>query len=55
LIVYAKTIQIPKLIGYVFDANVASAKILMKCNFEIVEKGIEPVSQLPETKYELNL
>ena len=55
LIDYCKSIGIPKLIGYVYDENYASVKILEKCNFKIVEKGIEPSLQLPETKYELIL
>jgi len=55
LILYGKSIQLPKLIGYVVDVNVASAKILEKCNFKAIEKGVEPVSKLPETKYELIL
>lgn len=55
MISYSKSIGISKLIGYVMDANIASAKILQKLNFVVIEKGIEPKTQLPETKYELNL
>ena len=55
LITYSKSVGIPKLIGYVFDANIASARILQKLNFVATEKGIEPETQLPETKYELTL
>lgn len=55
LIGYSKSIGIPKLIGYVIDKNVASARILQKLGFEIVEKGIEPETGLPETKYQLKL
>lgn len=55
LILYSKSIQLPKLIGYAADANIASAKILKKCNFKVIERGIEPISKLPETKYELIL
>lgn len=52
---YCKSIGIPKLIGYVINVNVASAKILKKCNFQFVRKGIDKDSKLPETKYELIL
>ncbi len=52
LIGYCKSIGLSKLVGYVVDVNIASAKILEKCNFKIVSKGIEPKLQLPETKYE---
>ena len=55
LILYSNSIHIPKLIGYVTDVNVASAKILLKCNFEVTKKGIDSTSKLPETKYELRL
>lgn len=52
---YCKSIGMPKLMGYVFDVNVASAKILEKCNFQLVGHGIDPETQWPETKYELIL
>lgn len=55
LILYAKEVNFKKLIGYVIDVNIASAKILQKCNFKEIAKGIEPTSKLPETKYELIL
>ncbi|MFY0631238.1 MAG: GNAT family N-acetyltransferase [Flavobacteriaceae bacterium] len=55
LITYCKSIGMPKIIGYIIDANTASSKILEKCNFKVVEKGIDPTSKLPETKYELKL
>lgn len=55
LIDYCKSVNIPKLIGYVIDKNSASAKILQKLGFEAVAKGIEPDTGLPETKYELKL
>jgi hypothetical protein len=45
----------PKLIGYVINLNVASAKILKKCNFEYVSDGIDAITKLPETKYQLLL
>jgi len=52
---YCRSLGMPKVIGYVFDINIASAKILEKCNFRLVSNGIEPETQLPETKYELIL
>lgn len=55
LIAYCRSIGFPKLIGYVADVNIASAKILKKCNFKEVSKGIEPNLKIPETKYELIL
>ena len=55
LIQYCTSVGFPKLIGYVADVNVASAKILEKCNFKEVSKGIEPNLKIPETKYELIL
>lgn len=55
LIDYCRFIGMPKIIGYVIDVNRASSKILEKCNFQVVEKGIEPRSKLAETKYELIL
>jgi hypothetical protein len=44
-----------KIIGYVVDENIASAKILEKNNFKIVKKFISDDIKLPETKYELEL
>ncbi len=55
LITYCKTIGFPKLVGYVADVNIASAKILKRCNFKEVSKGLEPNLKIPETKYELEL
>lgn len=55
LIGYCRSIGMPKIVGYVIDVNVASSKILEKFDFKIVEKGIDPDSKLPETKYELIL
>lgn len=55
LVDHAKVIGLPKLIGYVADVNIASAKILKKCNFKEVSKGLEPNLKIPETKYELIL
>lgn len=55
LVSYCRSIGFPKLIGYVADVNVASSKILKKCNFKEVSKGIEPNLKIPETKYELIL
>ena len=45
----------PKLIGYVINFNVASAKILKKCNFDYVRDGIDSNTKLPEKKYQLLL
>jgi len=55
LISYCKTQDFMSLTAYVVDVNVASAKILEKCNFNPVSKGLEPSLKLPETKYKLNL
>ncbi len=55
MVSYARLIKIPKIVGYVVDENAASARILEKLNFEVVERGIDPVSQLPETKYQILL
>lgn len=52
---YCKSIGMPKLIGYVINLNVASAKILKKCNFEYVSDGIDVHTKLPEKKYQLLL
>ncbi|QMU65150.1 MAG: GNAT family N-acetyltransferase [Flavobacteriaceae bacterium] len=55
LVKYCQSSGFPKLVGYVVDANIASARILEKCNFRVVSKGMAPDLQLPETKYELIL
>ena len=54
-VVYCSSIGMPKLIGYVINLNVASAKILKKCNFEYISDGIDILTKLPETKYQLLL
>ena len=54
-VVYCSSIGMLKLIGYVINLNVASAKILKKCNFEYVSDGIDTITKLPETKYQLLL
>ena len=54
-VVYCSSIGMPKLIGYVINLNVASAKILKKCNFEYVSDRIDTITKLPETKYQLLL
>lgn len=54
-VVYCSSIGMPKLIGYVINMNVASAKILKKCNFEYVSDGIASGTKLPEKKYQLIL
>lgn len=55
LISYCKRNGFMRLIGYVVDKNIASAKILEKLNFVIEKKQIAEDLQLPETKYVLNL
>lgn len=55
LIKYCKQIRMPKLVGYVVDENIASAKILERFNFKKVKHFISDDIQLPETKYELIL
>lgn len=52
---YCKSINIPKLVGYVIDKNIASAKILHKLGFEAMYQQIEKDTGLPETKYQLIL
>lgn len=52
---YCKQKEIKKLVGYVFDENIASAKILKKLNFKVVKKFINDDNLLPETKFELKL
>lgn len=54
-ITYCRQIGIKKLIGYVVDKNIASAKILEKLNFKVVQKFVSDDLQLPETKYQLEL
>ena len=54
-VVYCSSIGMPKLIGYVINLNVASAKILKKCNFDYVRDGIDSNTKLPEKKYQLLL
>jgi RimJ/RimL family protein N-acetyltransferase len=55
LVAYCKAVGFQKLVGYVVDVNIASSKILKKCNFKEVSKGMEPNLDLPETKFELIL
>lgn len=55
LVAYCRVAGFPKLVGYVADINIASAKILKRCNFIEISKGIEPNLNIPETKYELIL
>ena len=55
LIAYCKLINLTKIIGYVVDENMASAKILKYYNFKQVKKFISDDIGLPETKYELYL
>ena len=54
-VMYCSSIGMPKLIGYVINLNMASAKILKKCNFEYISDGIDTLTKLPETKYQLLL
>ena len=55
VITYCKEKQFSKLIAYVVDVNVASAKIITKLGFEPVKKLVSDDIGLPETKYELIL
>ncbi len=55
LVAYCKVLKLPKVIGYVVDKNVASAKILTRLNFKAVKTFISEDIGLPETKYELQL
>lgn len=55
MIEYAKKIKLPKLIGYVVDENIASAKILTQLGFVEIDKMVDKETGLPETKYELIL
>ena len=52
---YCKEKGFRKLIAYCVDQNIASAKILEKLNFIVVEKFVSDDIQLPETKYEFEL
>ena len=52
---YCRSQGITKLIGYVIQKNMASVKILQRCNFQTKQDGIDAKTQLPETKYELIL
>ncbi|QTD38130.1 GNAT family N-acetyltransferase [Polaribacter batillariae] len=54
LISYCKKLKKPKIIGYVVDNNIASAKILKKCNFIVVDEFVND-NNLKETKYQLIL
>ncbi|CAL2081868.1 GNAT family N-acetyltransferase [Tenacibaculum sp. 190524A02b] len=55
LISYCKSIGMKKLIGYVVDKNIASAKILERYNFTLVKRFVSEDIGLPESKYELIL
>ena len=55
LISYCKFVGMKKIVGYVVDENIASAKILKRFNFTKVKKFISEDIGLPETKYELIL
>ncbi|MDP2541935.1 GNAT family N-acetyltransferase [Tenacibaculum discolor] len=55
LIQYCKSVGMKKLIGCMVDENIASAKILERFNFVVIEKFISDDIGLPETKYELIL
>ena len=55
LISYCKQLKMPKIVGYVVDKNVASAKILKKYHFKVVKNFVSEDLGLPETKYELFL
>ena len=54
-ITYCKQKGIKKLVGYVVDENIASAKILKKLNFKIVNHFISDDIKLPESKFEIKL
>ena len=55
LIYHCKQIGIPKIVGYVVNKNIASAKILARHNFKVVKQFINDDIKLLETKYELIL
>lgn len=52
---YCKQLGMSKLIAYVVDENIASAKIVERFNFKPVKHFISDDINLPETKYELYL
>jgi RimJ/RimL family protein N-acetyltransferase len=52
IILYCKKKGMKKIIGYVVDENRASAKILEKYNFKIIDQFLNDDNQ-QETKYEL--
>jgi RimJ/RimL family protein N-acetyltransferase len=54
IILYCEKIGMKKIIGYVVDENIASAKILEKYNFKIVDQFLNDENQ-QETKYELEI
>jgi RimJ/RimL family protein N-acetyltransferase len=55
LIEHCKNLNMQKIVGYVVDENIASVKILKRCNFKAVKQFINEDINLPETKYELYL
>ena len=55
LILYCKINGMKKIIGYVVDKNIASAKIIERYHFKKVSTFISDDIGLPETKYELIL
>lgn len=55
LITYSESIGKKKLIAYVVDKNVASAKIIEKLGFKSIKKFVSDDLKLPETKYQLTL
>ena len=55
LITYCRSVGMKKIVAYVVDANIASAKVLKRFNFVVVKKFISEDIGLPETKYELVL
>lgn len=55
LIKYCKQVGMKKIIGYVVDVNIASAKVLEKFHFKEIKKFVSEDIGLPETKYELVL
>ncbi|WP_240915489.1 GNAT family N-acetyltransferase [Polaribacter sp. 20A6] len=54
LIAYCKKLKMDKIVGYVVDENIASAKILKNNNFKIKNTFINDEG-MAETKYELYL
>jgi RimJ/RimL family protein N-acetyltransferase len=55
LVSYCKSIFKKKLVAYVADENIASAKIVKKSGFIEVSKGMEPNLKVPETKFQIIL